>query len=83
MDCRKPGLLVNHKLLELAQTHVHRVSDAICAAIGSPIHIHISPLFGFPSHLGHHRALNSLCYIMGYHLLIYFIHGIAYAKVFV
>ena len=22
------------------------------------IHIHISPLFGFPFHLGHHRALS-------------------------
>ena len=62
------------KLPELAQTHVHWVSDAICAAIGSPILIHIFPLFGFPSHLGHHRALNSLCYIMGCHLFIYFIH---------
>ena len=29
MDCRMPGLLVHHQLSELAQTHVHRVSDAI------------------------------------------------------
>ena len=29
MDCSMPGLLVQHQLLELAQTHVHRVSDAI------------------------------------------------------
>ena len=29
MDCSTPGLPVNHQLLELAQTHVHRVSDAI------------------------------------------------------
>ena len=29
MDCSTPGLPVHHKLLELAQTHVHRVGDAI------------------------------------------------------
>jgi len=28
MDCSMPGLPVYHQLLELAQTHVHRVSDA-------------------------------------------------------
>jgi len=29
MDCSTPGLPVHHQLLELPQTHVHRVSDAI------------------------------------------------------
>ena len=29
MDCSTPGLPVLHYLLELAQIHVHRVSDAI------------------------------------------------------
>ena len=29
MDCSTPGFAVHHQLLELAQTHVHRVSDAI------------------------------------------------------
>ena len=29
MDCSMPGFPVNHQLLELAQTHVHRVGDAI------------------------------------------------------
>ena len=29
MDCSTPGLPVYHQLLELTQTHVHRVSDAI------------------------------------------------------
>ena len=29
MDCSTPGIPVLHDLLELAQTHVHRVSDAI------------------------------------------------------
>ena len=29
MDCTTPGFPVLHHLLELAQTHVHRVGDAI------------------------------------------------------
>ena len=29
MDCSMPGFPVSHQLLELAQTHVHQVSDAI------------------------------------------------------
>ena len=29
MDCSMPGFPVLHQLLELAQTHVHQVSDAI------------------------------------------------------
>ena len=29
MDCRMPGFFVHHQLLELAQTHAHRVGDAI------------------------------------------------------
>ena len=29
MDCSTPGLLVHHQLLELTQTHVHWVGDAI------------------------------------------------------
>ena len=38
MDCSMPGLLVHHQLLELAQTHVHRVSGAI-----QPSHLLSSP----------------------------------------
>ena len=29
MDCHTPGFSVHHQLLELAETHVHQVSDAI------------------------------------------------------
>ena len=29
MDCSTPGFPVHHQLLEIAQTHVHQVSDAI------------------------------------------------------
>ena len=38
MDCSTPGFLVHHQLLELAQTHVHRVGDAI-----QPPHPLLSP----------------------------------------
>ena len=38
MDCSTTGLAVHHQLQELAQTHVHRVSDAIqpSHALSSP-----------------------------------------------
>ena len=29
MDCSKPGFPVHHQLLDLAQTHVHQIGDAI------------------------------------------------------
>ena len=40
MVCSTPGFPVHHQLPELAQTHVHRVSDAIqlsgeCMLLGS------------------------------------------------
>ena len=38
MDCCMPGFPVHHQLLELAQTHIHRVSDAI-----QPSHPLLSP----------------------------------------
>ena len=40
MDCSMPGFSVHHQLLELVQTHVHRVGDAI-----QPSHPLSSPLF--------------------------------------
>jgi len=46
-DCSMPGFPVHHQLPELAQTHVHRVSDAI-----QPSHPLLSPsppAFIFPS----------------------------------
>ena len=69
MDCSTPGLPVLHQLPELAQTHVHPVGDAIQPSHPlsppSPPSFSLSqhqdtciPSFsGFPSHLGHHRAL--------------------------
>ena len=51
MDCSTPGLPVHHQLLELAQTHVHRVSDAI-----QPSHPLLSP--SPPTfNLSNHQAL--------------------------
>ena len=50
MDCSMPGLPVHHQLLELAQTHVHRVSDAI-----QPSHPLLSPPLTF--NLSQHQGL--------------------------
>ena len=36
MNCSTPGLPVHHQLLEITQTHVHQVSDAIQPCINSP-----------------------------------------------
>ena len=38
MDCSTPSFPVHHQLLELTQTHVHRVGDAI-----QPPHLLLSP----------------------------------------
>ena len=48
MGCHMPGLPVHHQLPELAQTHVHRVGDAIqpSQSLSSPV-----PLaFNLPQH---------------------------------
>ena len=50
MDCSTPGLLVHHELPELAQTHVHWISDAI-----QPSHRLSSPLPAF--NLSQHHGL--------------------------
>ena len=50
MDCTMPDFPVHHQLLELAQTHVHRVGDAI-----QPSHPLSSPspsAFSLPQHQG-------------------------------
>ena len=38
MDCSMPGFPVHHQLLELTQTHIHQVGDAI-----QPSHPLLSP----------------------------------------
>ena len=58
MDCSTPGCLVHHQLLELAQTHVHWVSDAIqpSHSLSSPS----PPSFNLSQHQGLFQWINSL-----------------------
>ena len=51
MDCSTSGLPVHHQLLELAQTHIHRVGDAI-----QPSHP-LSPSSPFAFSLSQHQTL--------------------------
>ena len=57
MDCSMPGFPVHHQLLELAQTHVHRVGDAI-----QPSHplLSPSPAFNLSQHQGLFQWVSSL-----------------------
>ena len=58
MDCSTPGFPVHHQLPERAQTHVHRVGDAI-----QPSHPLSSPsptAFGLSQHQGLFKWVSSL-----------------------
>ena len=50
MDCRMPGFPVHHHLLELPQTHVHWVSDAIQPS--HPLSSPYPPAFNLFQHQG-------------------------------
>ena len=50
MDCSMPGFPVHHQLLDLAQTHVHQVSDAIQPS--HPLLSPSSPAFNLSQHQG-------------------------------
>ena len=50
MDCHMPGFLVHHQLPELAQTQVHRVSDAIQPS--HPLSSASPPAFNISQHQG-------------------------------
>ena len=50
MDCRTPGFPVQHQLPELAQTHVHRVGDAI--QLSHPLLSPSPPAFNLSQHPG-------------------------------
>ena len=50
MDCSTPGLPVHHQLLELTQTHAHRVSDAIQPS--HPLSSPSAPAFNLSQHHG-------------------------------
>ena len=57
MDCSTPGFPVLHHLAAFAQTHVHRVSDAIQPShpLSSP-----SPAFNLSEHQGLFQGISSL-----------------------
>ena len=50
IDCSTPGLPVHHQLLELPQTHVHQVSDAIQPS--HPLSSPSPPAFNLSQHQG-------------------------------
>ena len=50
MDCSTPGFPVHDQLLELAQTHVHQVSDSI--QLSHPLLSPSSPAFNLCQHQG-------------------------------
>ena len=57
MDCSTPGFPVHHQVLELTQTHVHRVGDAIqpSHSLSSPS----SPAFSLSQHQGLFQGVSS------------------------
>ena len=58
MDCSTPGFPVLHYLLELAQTHVHWVGDAILAS--HPLSTPSSPALSLSQHQGLFQWVGSL-----------------------
>ena len=58
MDCSTPGLPAHRQLLKLAQTHVHRVGDAIQPS--HPLWSPSPPAFNLSQHQGLFQGVNSL-----------------------
>ena len=56
MDCSMPGFPVHHQLLELTQTHVHQVSDAIQPS--HPLSSPSPPTFNISQHQGLFQWVN-------------------------
>ena len=56
MDCSTPGFPVHHQLLELTQTHVHRVSDVIQPS--HPLSSPSPPTFNLSQHQGLFQWVN-------------------------
>ena len=57
MDYSMPGFLVHHQLLELAQTQVHQVSDAIQPS--HPLSSPSPPAFNLSQHQGLFQGVSS------------------------
>ena len=60
-DCSTPGLPVHHQIPELAQTHVHGVSDAIQPS--HPLSSPSPPTFNLSQHQGLFQWLSSSCQV--------------------
>ena len=58
MDCSMPGLPVHHQIPDLAQTHVHRVGNAIQPS--HPLSSPSPPAFNLSQHQGLFQWLSSL-----------------------
>ena len=58
MDCNTPGFPVHYQLLEPAQTHVHRVCDAIQPS--NPLSSPSLPAFSLSQHQGLFQSISSL-----------------------
>ena len=58
MDCSRPAFPVHHQLPELAQTHVHRVSDVIQPS--HPLLFPSLPAFNLSQHQGLFQWVSSL-----------------------
>ena len=58
MDCSKPGFPVHHHLLELAQTRVHCISDAI--QLSHPLSSPFPLTFNLSQHQGLFKWVSSL-----------------------
>ena len=58
MDCSTPGLPVHHRVLELAQSHVHRVSDVVQPS--HPLSYPSPPIFNLSQHQGLFKWVSSL-----------------------
>ena len=57
-DCSTPGFLVHHQLLELTQTHVHWVGDAVQPS--HPLSSPSPPTFDLSQHQGLFKWVSSL-----------------------
>ena len=57
MNCSTPGFTVYHRLLELAQTHVHRVRDAIQPSL--PLSSPSPPALNLSHHQGLFQQVSS------------------------
>ena len=57
MDCSTPGFPVHHHLLELTQTHVHQVIDAIQPS--RPLSSPSPPAFNLSQHQGLFKGVSS------------------------